>query len=172
MLEELKGSKPWFVMGAITYLEDEFLEDPYGDLTFRAFEWGSGGSTLWLSQRTASVVTLEHDREWAEKTRGELGQYGIENVAIVLRALDSGYVEFIDAYEDERFDIILIDGRRRSDCLRHAIPKLKCGGALVLDNSERAEYQKAQEAVAHWHKREWDSGYSEGWSTAVWRKPS
>ena len=96
MLEQLKGSKPWFVMGAITYLEDEFLENPYHPLTFKSFEWGSGGSTLWLSQRTESVVTLEHDREWIEKTQAELDKYGITNVSLVWRSLDHGYVDFIE----------------------------------------------------------------------------
>lgn len=172
MLERLKGSKPWFVMGAITYLEDEFLEDPYGDLSFKAFEWGCGGSTLWLSQRTKSVVALEHDREWVEKTRAELDKYGITNVSMVLKQLDRGYVEYIDEFPDEYFDIIMIDGRRRSDCLRRAIRKLRIGGALVLDDSQRQEYQGAQGVVAHWDKRVWDSGYTEGWMTTVWRKPA
>lgn len=172
MLEQLKGSKPWFVMGSITYLEDAFLEDPYGDLTFKAFEWGCGGSTLWLSQRTESVVTLEHDKEWVEQTQAELDKYGIQNVELVLRELDRGYVEYIDRFPDEFFDLIMVDGRRRSDCLGHAIPKLKCGGALVLDNSERAQYQKAMGPLEHWLRLDWDSGYSEGWSTTVWRKPS
>lgn len=170
MLERLKGSKPWFVMGAITYLEDQFLEDPYHPLAFKSFEWGSGGSTLWLSQRTKSVVTLEHDLEWMLKTQEELTKYGITNVMLILRKLDNGYVEYIDAYPDEHFDIIMVDGRRRSDCLRHAMPKLKRGGALVLDNSERAEYQKAVNEI-DWSRMDWDSGYSEGWVTAVWRKP-
>jgi predicted O-methyltransferase YrrM len=170
MIEQLKGSKPWFVMGSITYLEDVFLED--GDLTFRSFEWGSGGSTLWLSQRTKSVVSLEHDADWAEQGRKDLAKWGIENVTLVHLALDGGYVEYIDQFPDEHFDLIMVDGRRRSDCLRRAIPKLKCGGALVLDNSERTEYQEAMKVVAHWERMDWDSGYSEGWSTTVWRKPS
>ena len=34
------------------------------------------------------------------------------------------------------------DGRRRADCTRNAIAKLKPGGMLIIDNSERAEYQK------------------------------
>jgi len=171
MLERLKGSKPSFVMGAITYLEDEFLENPYHPLRFKSLEWGSGGSTIWLSQRTKSVVTIEHDRDWIEKTQGELDKYGIYNVSLIWRGLDQGYVEFVDAYPDENFDIIMIDGRRRSDCIRHAIPKLRCGGALVLDNSERAEYQEAMKVLNHWHRQDWDSGYTEGWVTTVWRKP-
>lgn len=172
MLERLKGSKPWFVMGAITYLEDEFLEDPYGELAFKSFEWGSGGSTIWLSQRTKDVITLEHDAGWVEKIQAELDEYGITNVSLLHRPLVGGYVEYIDGFPDEHFDIIMVDGRQRSDCLRHAIPKLRCGGALVLDNSERAEYQEAQKMVAHWPHQTWDSGYSEGWMTTVWRKPA
>jgi hypothetical protein len=171
MIERLKGSKPWFVMGAITYLEDEFLENPYHPLSFKSFEWGSGGSTLWLSQRTKSVVTLEHNPEWVAKTQAELDKYGIRNVALIHRALDGGYVEYIDAFPDEGLDLIMVDGRRRSDCLRHAGAKLRPGGALVLDNSERAEYQEAMRIFDGWERRDWDSGYTEGWSTTVWRKP-
>jgi precorrin-6B methylase 2 len=171
MLERLKGSKPWFVMGAITYLEDEFLEDPYGELTFESFEWGCGGSTLWLSQRTKSVVSVEHDPEWVEKEQQELDEYGIENVLLVYLALDGGYADYILGYPDGYFDLIMVDGRQRSACLRNAVNKLKSGGALVLDNSEREQYQEAMKEVGHWSRQDWDSGYSEGWMTTVWRKP-
>jgi predicted O-methyltransferase YrrM len=146
------------------------LENPYHPLEFKAFEWGSGGSTLWLSQRTKSVVTLEHDGEWLEKTRVELGKYGITNVALILRALNNGYVEYIDGFPDGHFDIIMVDGRKRSECLIRAMPKLRSGGVLVLDNSERAEYQEAVSKVP-WLRMDWDSGYTEGWVTTVWRKP-
>jgi predicted O-methyltransferase YrrM len=171
MLERLKGSKPSFVMGSITYLEDEFMENPYHPLEYRAFEWGSGGSTIWLSQRTKSVITLEHDREWLEKAQGELDKYGIINVSLVLRQLDRGYVEHIDGFPNEHFDIIMVDGRRRGDCLKRAMPKLRSGGAMVLDDSQRDEYQEAMKALRHWQRMDWDSGYTEGWSTTVWRKP-
>lgn len=171
MLERLKGAKPWFVMGAITYLEDEFLEDPYLPMQYISFEWGSGGSTLWLSQRTLGVTSIEHDMGWVEQGEAELKKYGIGNVSLVLRALDADYVEYIDSYPDEHFDIIMVDGRRRADCIRHAIPKLRCGGALVLDNSERAEYQEAMKLIDNWERHDWCSGNSEGWSTTVWIKP-
>lgn len=50
------------------------------------------------------------------------------------------YASKIDSYPDGYFDLILVDGRSRPSCLKHAIPKCRSGGLLVLDNSDRAYY--------------------------------
>jgi hypothetical protein len=50
------------------------------------------------------------------------------------------YASFIDKFENEYFDVILVDGRSRPSCIMHSIPKLKKGGYLILDNSDRSYY--------------------------------
>jgi hypothetical protein len=50
------------------------------------------------------------------------------------------YVKVIDIFPDRLFDIILVDGRARAGCIKHAVTKLKKGGYLIVDNSERKEY--------------------------------
>ena len=50
------------------------------------------------------------------------------------------YVTIIDSYTNLYFDCILIDGRSRPACIKHSLSKLKIGGLLVLDNSDRAYY--------------------------------
>lgn len=50
------------------------------------------------------------------------------------------YVCAIDSYADSTLDLIFIDGRSRASCLQRAIPKLRVGGYLVLDNSDRKYY--------------------------------
>ena len=46
------------------------------------------------------------------------------------------------------FDYISVDGRARMHCLERALPLLKPdGGILLLDNSDRAMYQKAFDMV-------------------------
>jgi hypothetical protein len=52
------------------------------------------------------------------------------------------YVKFIERYSDESFDLISVDGRARVSCFRAAIKKLKPGGMLILDNSERNRYRQ------------------------------
>jgi len=40
----------------------------------RMLEWGSGRSTAWLSARVQSIQSIEHDREWYERVRTQLGR--------------------------------------------------------------------------------------------------
>lgn len=53
------------------------------------------------------------------------------------------YVKSIEEYPDESFDLVLVDGRHRSFCIPHAIPKVRPGGYLMLDNSDRRGYRDA-----------------------------
>jgi len=38
------------------------------------------------------------------------------------------------------FDIIVVDGRERVECIRHSLPALKEPGVILLDDAERPEY--------------------------------
>jgi hypothetical protein len=49
------------------------------------------------------------------------------------------YVEAIDIQPDHTFDLVLVDGRVRTECMQHAIPKIRPGGYLMLDNSNNAD---------------------------------
>ncbi|MES1224680.1 MAG: hypothetical protein ABUT20_54815, partial [Bacteroidota bacterium] len=40
--------------------------------------------------------------------------------------------------------LILIDGRARTSCIKHAVGKLKPSGFLILDNAERKYYTSEQ----------------------------
>ena len=46
----------------------------------------------------------------------------------------------IDQYPDEYFHIVVVDGRARPSCISHALKKVKKGGYLIVDNSERDYY--------------------------------
>jgi hypothetical protein len=114
------------------------------------------------------VYSVEHDVTWADKVRKSLDDLGISNCE--LRYIggrpnpvppdtdDSSYGSMCEGWEDYTFrnyvtsieehrdrslDLVLIDGRAREACLRHALTKVRPGGMLVLDNSERPRYQAA-----------------------------
>lgn len=57
------------------------------------------------------------------------------------------YAAAIDAYPDEYFDVVLIDGRARPSCFLHAMTKVKFGGYVVLDNAERESYSYIEETA-------------------------
>jgi predicted O-methyltransferase YrrM len=163
-----KHGKPWFVHCSVEFLEGRIQPD------FTCFEWGSGGSTVWLAELAQHVTALEHDAEWHAQTIKQLSLAGVRDKAdVILRALDGGYADAINQFTDNCFDLISIDGRRRGDCIRNAIAKLKPGGILVIDNSERAEYQKSinEVGIRQWERCEFYSGNSEGWTTSVYFKP-
>lgn len=168
IIPELTGTYPWWVWGAVDFIAERIRPD------WRVFEWGAGGSTLWFAQRVAWVDSYEHNSAWYMKTRGEVEEYGLQtNVNLWLERDLGQYAAAIRYCVD--MDLVAVDGRNRAECIRHAIPKLKPGGYLVLDNSEREQYQEAMHLMDGWERHDFDktpeqSGYAE-WRTTVWRKP-
>jgi predicted O-methyltransferase YrrM len=131
------------------------------------FEYGSGGSTLFLCQRIRALVTVEHDPKWAALVSERLRARGTENVTLQVRPPNADgsdgprstgveytgmtfrdYVSSIDAYPDDSFDFAFIDGRARVGCFEHAKSKVRPGGFILLDNSERAEYEPIHAWIA------------------------
>jgi len=161
--------RPWFVHESIIKLEE--LIQP----GWTAFEWGSGSSTLWLGadMMVAHAISVEHDPEWYEATRDILERYFVDSVELVHAGLGGPYENYIESYPPGHFDLILVDGRNRADCLNNAIPRLKPGGIMVLDNSEREGYQWAVALLDSWRRWEYvtQGGGYKGWTTTIWRKP-
>jgi hypothetical protein len=58
------------------------------------------------------------------------------------------YVNVISQYPDSSFDIISVDGRSRNACIRAALKKLRPGGMLILDNSERLQYAQSFDVLS------------------------
>ena len=161
----LDDQRPWITFSAIRFL-DRFLSRE-----MKVFEYGSGGSTLYFARRVGHLVSVEHDEDWLKKVREAMEVNGFENWTFhqippedIVRQGDqtpsdadsyisSGksstgksfrqYVSLIDGYPDEYFDIVFIDGRARPSCFKHAIGKVKRGGCILWDNTDRAHYRNA-----------------------------
>lgn len=86
------------------------------------------------------------------------------------------YVKSIDLYEDEYFDVILIDGRSRPSCFIHALPKIKKGGYIVWDNTDQEHYIPAINSCPENYKRTDYPGptpYASWFSfTSIWQRDS
>jgi hypothetical protein len=157
---------PWITFPAIRFLK-AFLSKE-----MRVFEYGSGGSTIFFSQRVKEVVSVEHDPKWKSLVVESIDKKELKNCSIFLilpeesahskndldpEDIDSykstdganlsktfrDYASSIDKYPEEYFDLILIDGRARPSCFKHAVPKVKRrGGIIMLDNTDRDYYLK------------------------------
>jgi len=135
----------------------------------RVFEWGAGASTIWLAMRVGELHSVEHDPKWYKLVAAALAKEATGG-RICIHTLDDqgGYVEVINSYGDDYFDFIFIDGRRRVDCLLTATPKLRSGGYLLLDDSQRPRYLPGMTGLKGWKRTDYS------WkkrTTSIYQKP-
>lgn len=160
--------RPWLPYGAICMLWNEL------DAGDRVFEWGCGGSTIWLAGLGCRVYSVEHDPSWTGTVREALAELGLAG-RVELRtyeAREAGgardpyrsdkeayrglsfreYVRAIEAFPDHHFDLVVVDGRARSACLEAAVSKVAPAGLLLLDDSDRDRYREAVRQVESWDR--------------------
>src|SRR5690606_35996609 len=102
------------------------------------FEYGAGASTVWLALRAGEVVSVEHHAGWYETIAPLVGRSS--NATVWHRQLeDEDYVGAI-AEAEGKFDLVVIDGRRRVECLNRAISRLAPGGVVLFDDTGRRRY--------------------------------
>jgi predicted O-methyltransferase YrrM len=188
---------PWMTFGAIRFLERSLNKQ------MRVYEYGVGGSTIFFAKRAGETVSVEHDPEWSRLVIESMTKGGYKNWRIQLaepgpddcsRGKDPAdpnayiscddsfagrsfrdYASKIDEYAAGYFDLIVIDGRARPSCFKHAMPKVKPGGFLVLDNAERDYYSYIHRSLdsAEWTLHDF---YGPGpynlyfWRTCVWQR--
>lgn len=81
----------------------------------------------------------------------------------------AAYCDTILDYPSESFDFVCVDGRARVECAINALDRLKPGGVLILDNSERAKYRSLFAVLAAWPRLSFANGV---WETTIFRKPN
>ena len=139
---------PWLAIKSVEVMEKYLNKDSV------VFEYGIGGSTLWFADRVKAVHCVDNDKLWINKVSNALKKDGKKNVVINYKLLgpDSGYpihkaselyVNTI-AISGLKYDLILIDGRERVQCVKAALNYIKEDGLLVCDNFERERYEEAR----------------------------
>ena len=92
----------------------------------KVFEYGSGFSTLWWRSVGADVYGVEDNDEWHRNVR---------NKNTVLEKNLNEYPYVIERFH-YKFDVIVLDGKKRHDCAKLSLSKLNKGGMIILDNSD------------------------------------
>lgn len=140
------------------------------------FEYGSGNSTIFLSIRVKRLVSVEHDEAWHRKISSRFSEDKTLNCEYLLIEPEKfvskkdnpdnyvslgteyagmsfeRYVKSIDKFMDKSFDLVIIDGRARLSCITHALKKIRPGGYLMLDDSERERYHKAASLLGNYKR--------------------
>lgn len=126
---------PWVTYSFIDFIKDRLNKKQ------TVFEYGSGSSTLFYAQRVAKVVSVEHDENWFNKIVNTKPQNAD---MIFTKLVRGGEYSKKAALLGEHFDIIIVDGRDRVNCCKESIQALSPQGVMVLDDSERPEYNEAR----------------------------
>ena len=122
-----RARRPWIPLAAARAIERVLTHDS------RVLEFGSGMSTPWLARRCRLLVSIESAAAWAERVRPMLS--GFSNVEYHVNE-DEGAPAL--AYPDGFFDLAIVDGLQRSAGMRAALPKVRPGGYIYLDNSDNS----------------------------------
>ena len=101
----------------------------------RCVEFGSGMSTTWLAKRCGFLLSVENDAWWHGKVAEMIKGPAFGHVRYELHDPDA--FADLSAYDDQSFDFILVDGWDRYGCVLSLLPKIKVGGWVYLDNSDK-----------------------------------
>jgi predicted O-methyltransferase YrrM len=164
--------RPWIVPASIGWLRRRIRSD------WSILELGSGRSTVWFARRAGQVLSLEDNEYWHPRTRERLDEAGLSNVDLRLRPVEDFPAE-VASLPDEAFDLVVVDfleapSVTRIDCLEPAMKKVRPGGYLLLDDSDRPGYAQAYELLAGWGERRF-TGLKDEWheacETAIFSRP-
>lgn len=160
----LEPERPWIVPAATGWLRRRIRR------SWLVLELGSGRSTVWYAKRSARVLSFEDNEDWLERARERLARAGIRNAEIRSVPIER-FVPEVAALDDDAYDLVVVDFLEspeadRVDAVRAAMLKVRPGGYLLLDDSDRPAYAGADELLAGWRRRRF-AGVKDGWPQAV-----
>ena len=123
---------PWYTYPAISFLAR--CIKPH----FTVFEFGTGNSTLWWASRVKSVISVEHDKKWAEAMKPQIPSNVV--YSWFPHKNSDAYSRSIQA-TGQLFDVIVVDGKDRYNCTVNSLQSLAPSGVFVWDNAEVPHYQ-------------------------------
>jgi len=123
---------PWMNYAVISFLENRLKK------SMSLFEFGSGYSSIFFSRLVNDVTAVEHNPEWIENIQDKLPA----NVELIYCSLNinSEYCQIINK-QNKKFDVIVVDGYDRINCIYHGLNSIKDDGVLILDDSNRTSYR-------------------------------
>lgn len=137
---------PFLSWPCIDYLE------PRVKPGMRVLEYGGGGSTIYFLRKGCLLTTVEGDPEWGKAIQKRVTELGEAASRLDLRIVDTQTKDpaskqaYISAVRTGGpWDLILIDGGFRLDCLAMARDYLSPGAFLVFDNTDLPIYAQAHE---------------------------
>lgn len=125
---------PWMNFPVVALLKEKLTSD------LNLFEYGSGYSTYFYAGKVNSVVSVEYDERWYQFVKANAPA----NVTVIYQQQDNDgdYCRVITT-QDSQFDVVVVDGRDRINCVKQCLPQLSAKGVILLDDSQREKYEEA-----------------------------
>lgn len=120
-------------------------------------EWGSGGSTVYftnfLREKGISYTwtSVEYNKAWYERisdavredSRTKIALFDVGNTEVKQRLVPMDEYVAYPGTLGKKYDVILVDGRKRRRCLLEASKLLKPNGITLLHDARRTYYHCA-----------------------------
>ena len=150
---------PEMWLDEIKYIEETLIKLSQKNNKLNILEWGSGFSSIYFSKFLKQKgiqfkwVAVEHFVHWHEKVIDMIEENKLSNnIECVLKnatlETDKNIQETLPLNDyinypselDTKFDLIIVDGRKRSECLKVASNILTTDGVVILHDAEREWY--------------------------------
>lgn len=144
---------PWYVQEACAFIRELPLSE------MRVFEYGIGYGTPWYKAVTRFSTGVDDSPVWARA------------FDIPCKEDKESYLIEIDKHEP--FDIIVVDGAWRRDCILKAIERIKPGGFIIADNwnqpSAEVDWGNTAEVMKEKPAHLFHEQGHPDWKTIIWQ---
>lgn len=123
---------PWMNYSIISFLEERLKKN------HSLFEFGSGYSTKFYSKHVKQVTSIEHNKDWFNLVSKKLPTS--VKLIFIEDDVDGNYCRSI-LKTNAKYDVIIVDGKDRVNCIKQSVNSLSDNGVLLLDDSNREEYK-------------------------------
>lgn len=145
--------------------EESELLGRYYEAAETILEYGSGGSTVLAAELGRSVVSVESDKDWAERIAaylqpisdravihyadvGRTGDWGVPTNAREHRKFPGYALSVWDRPDFVEPDLVLIDGRFRAACLVAVMLRARGPVTVLFDDYKTRRYYRDVERLA------------------------
>lgn len=132
-IDNKKAPIPWMNYAMVEFLNERLNKG------LDLFEYGAGFSSIWFAERLNRVVSIEYDKAWRKQVEDLLAP--VSNAELVFQEVGEDYINGA-AKTGRKYHLVLVDGRERVACAKASFNSLTEDGVLILDDSDRAEYQE------------------------------
>jgi hypothetical protein len=122
---------PWIPYSAINFLNKIPNKE-----NLCVLEYGSGMSTIWFANNFKNIYSVEDYKPWHSKVLTLINKLRIINIDYNYISTKEDYINFCSKF-NILFDLIIIDGSYRSECIKASLKYLRPGGYLYLDDSDK-----------------------------------